>query len=509
MTNITARRPAPTPSFPHQFILLRQVRSAWTVLMLTPVCLQPLVTAQAVRPYGRPLCNPLAMASANHYSDESSITTPTSAGFTVASNSNDVNGHADGLAISHRSSTPPLLRAPTGQAFAAHVKMWGPSEIASFLNLYKCDKYTSLFHQNDIDGKVLLDLDMSSLKEIGISKVGDRVKLLGGVRDLRKRASRATTPLTLVNSRVLPIGVSSVEGSPLPVLEQDPRGAQVPKRLAAPGMSGVSKRLQQSRPPPLNLRPSTVQSLDHSSLMTVTPKSFHPQGLQKVVPVPGPETRGVPGYDLAPHLRPPQRDIRRSPSPVHELAPAPKIADRRPLASRPSDRVPSPTNPSTQPRDGPPHPFAIHDGNKWSNRRQGVPQVDTTRRTLEDRRIIKFVNSEDGTSKKIDLPNASSGVEVLELVLRKFGKGNPGSLTNFNVDNDGDGDALQVDGWSVFLRGTGEDGQCLRSLVWVLMFQIIPSPSRLCWTFATAIDRPTQHTTRSLYVASSFAAPLP
>ena len=482
----------------------------------------------------------------SHHLDESSLVTPTSSAFAVGpadtllslsrgDNGSDTPAHK--ASAIHRSATPPLLRTPAGQAFATHVRQWGRSEIAAFLNMYKCEQYITLFHQNDIDGKVLLDLDMSSLKEIGINKIGDRVKLLGGVRDLRKRAAQATPPSTSLAPRVLPITVYPADGSPLPPLDSEPRGSQVQKRLAATAL--VSKRLQSSRPPPLNLhRPNPVPSVDgpggSPTSRSVTPKSLQLQSQPKSLHLP-PASDTVmvksSSHETSSLRPPPSRDLRRSPSPVNDYTssqsarsshltdenmwrapprpdvPLPvKVVDRRQGGNRHPD--PKMTSPSQHAglRDtasNPTHPFAVTLGRKDPLRsdslRRGPPRstsaqgthgavmasnsAEVTRPgqpTLEHllRQVIKFVNSEDGTTKTVNVSSCTSGVEVLETVLRKFGKWNTGSLTNLNGDVDGDNDRLEVDGWGVYVKGEhGEEG--MSSLPERLLITR-PSPIRIC-----------------------------
>jgi mitogen-activated protein kinase kinase kinase len=70
--------------------------------------------------------------------------------------------------------------------------------------------------------------------------------------------------------------------------------------------------------------------------------------------------------------------------------------------------------------------------------------------SLEDlrRQLVKFVNFEDGTSKTVNVSSCTSGVEVLERVLKKFGKWNTGSIST--DESEGEGERLEVDGWGVY-----------------------------------------------------------
>ena len=49
-------------------------------------------------------------------------------------------------------------------------------------------KYDSLFDENNITGDSLLECDQSVLKELGISRVGDRVRMFVAVKALRAKA---------------------------------------------------------------------------------------------------------------------------------------------------------------------------------------------------------------------------------------------------------------------------------------------------------------------------------
>lgn len=79
--------------------------------------------------------------------------------------------------------------------------------------------------------------------------------------------------------------------------------------------------------------------------------------------------------------------------------------------------------------------------------------------SLDDlkRKLIKFINAEDGHSRTVDLANCKGGVEVMEKVLRKFGKWNGGGVGSEN-ESDDDGGGLCVDGWGVFLEGYSGEG---------------------------------------------------
>jgi mitogen-activated protein kinase kinase kinase len=91
-------------------------------------------------------------------------------------------------------------------------------------------------------------------------------------------------------------------------------------------------------------------------------------------------------------------------------------------------------------------------------RSDSLPRIPT-RAPLDHRHVVKFVYSESSksmgsTSKVIDLGNCSSGVQILETVLKKFG-----IQAKAMGDMDGDDDQLEVGGWGVYI----EDERELRS----------------------------------------------
>ncbi|OAV85032.1 hypothetical protein PTTG_30852, partial [Puccinia triticina 1-1 BBBD Race 1] len=105
--------------------------------------------------------------------------------------------------------TPPFplpARSPTRQ-FIDYLRTWDDHHIAKWLADIKLPHLAPIFAENDIVGDILLDLDQQALKEMGVSKVGDRVKLLVAVKDLKQRCVRereqripATTTTTTTSS---------------------------------------------------------------------------------------------------------------------------------------------------------------------------------------------------------------------------------------------------------------------------------------------------------------------
>lgn len=100
---------------------------------------------------------------------------------------------------------PPTRRAPAlpamSQSFASptesefsdgegpgSVKNWDEDRVCEYLRSVKCGEYEKIFRRNHINGENLLEMDKEVLKEMGIDKVGDRVRLFLGIKKLRTKA---------------------------------------------------------------------------------------------------------------------------------------------------------------------------------------------------------------------------------------------------------------------------------------------------------------------------------
>ncbi|PHH84308.1 hypothetical protein CDD83_2172 [Cordyceps sp. RAO-2017] len=68
------------------------------------------------------------------------------------------------------------------------VKHWDEDRVGEYLTSIGCGDYEKIFKKNHINGENLLELDKEVLREMGIDKVGDRVRLFLGIKRLRTRA---------------------------------------------------------------------------------------------------------------------------------------------------------------------------------------------------------------------------------------------------------------------------------------------------------------------------------
>lgn len=67
-------------------------------------------------------------------------------------------------------------------------KNWDEEQVCDWLRSVKCGDYEKLFRKNNINGENLLEMDKAVLQEMGIEKIGDRVRLFLGIKKLRTKA---------------------------------------------------------------------------------------------------------------------------------------------------------------------------------------------------------------------------------------------------------------------------------------------------------------------------------
>ena len=67
-------------------------------------------------------------------------------------------------------------------------KNWDEERVCDWLRTINCGEYEKLFKKNNINGENLLEMDKAVLQEMGIDKIGDRVRLFLGIKKLRTKA---------------------------------------------------------------------------------------------------------------------------------------------------------------------------------------------------------------------------------------------------------------------------------------------------------------------------------
>lgn len=68
------------------------------------------------------------------------------------------------------------------------IRSWDERKVGEWLRSIDFAKYENDFEENNITGEALLECDHSVLKELGVKKVGDRVRIVVAIKALRTRA---------------------------------------------------------------------------------------------------------------------------------------------------------------------------------------------------------------------------------------------------------------------------------------------------------------------------------
>ncbi|CAG8213301.1 unnamed protein product [Penicillium salamii] len=84
--------------------------------------------------------------------------------------------------------SPTKSELSEGQDDLASIRAWDEKRVATWLHSIKCGQYESLFRSNNFNGDNLLECDQKILQEMGIKKVGDRVRIFVAIKQLRNKS---------------------------------------------------------------------------------------------------------------------------------------------------------------------------------------------------------------------------------------------------------------------------------------------------------------------------------
>ncbi|RYP50432.1 hypothetical protein DL768_004024 [Monosporascus sp. mg162] len=199
------------------------------------------------------------------------------------------------VASTPSSNMPPSRRAPAvalqGQSFASPtdsefsdidgpeaVKNWGEDQVCDYLRSVKCGEYEKLFRKNNINGENLLEMDKEVLKEMGIEKVGDRVRLFLGIKKLRTKAYANQKKRNRDSFGGLDAQYTPSTGSPRPPNSSGLRAATAStKRYSRVDMSHPAIEVQKPSSRPSSPLPSSVRQQRYPQsqpyMSTATPNS--------------------------------------------------------------------------------------------------------------------------------------------------------------------------------------------------------------------------------------------
>ncbi|KAL0946856.1 hypothetical protein HGRIS_013023 [Hohenbuehelia grisea] len=222
-----------------------------------------------------------------------------------------------------------ILEPPAGVQYTEFIRSWTDNHVARWLTDIKCGAHASTFKANDIRGDILLELDQVTLKEMGISSIGDRLRIINAVKNLRQKFSASQRNSTSAESR------HSRSGSVVDTSQ---------KNDTATG-AARTRRLVSGRPAPLQLEqthsrndlPRIVREQGQpDSARLANANNFrplpHPAQNSQVVSVNAP-AGGANGTPNSNHSVGPYR------SNLPPLPPAPRIQPPQPPPARPTNRT--------------------------------------------------------------------------------------------------------------------------------------------------------------------------
>lgn len=88
-----------------------------------------------------------------------------------------------------------MFTSPTNSEFSDvydgldSIRAWDEKKVGEWLHTIRCGQYESLFKSNNFTGESLLECDQKILAEIGIKKIGDRVRINVAIKQLRNKSS--------------------------------------------------------------------------------------------------------------------------------------------------------------------------------------------------------------------------------------------------------------------------------------------------------------------------------
>ncbi|CAE6510510.1 unnamed protein product [Rhizoctonia solani] len=177
-------------------------------------------------------------------------------------------------------SVTTTLEPPPGVSYADFVRGWNDEQVALWLASLGCEHQISTFNENDIRGNVILDLDQHALKEMEITSVGDRIKILNAIKSLRQQCSKGAgpTPRVLLNggstsratSQYDITNTNGVQRSTSFRHSANGSDSSRDDSITAARRSSGGRRLDGGRPPPLNITQSTTRDLPQLSANIAT-----------------------------------------------------------------------------------------------------------------------------------------------------------------------------------------------------------------------------------------------
>jgi mitogen-activated protein kinase kinase kinase len=160
---------------------------------------------------------------------------------------------------SHRtqvSSSAPqdgIFGSPTNSEFSEVsdgfdlIRAWDDKKVGDWLHSIRCGQYEQLFKSNNVTGDSLLECDQRILSDMGIKKIGDRVRINVAIKQLRNKSSLLRTQRNRDSLAVL-------EGYAI-----TPSSSDSPRANGPRSQNGSAKRFSRQ------LDPSVLQNFNSAS----------------------------------------------------------------------------------------------------------------------------------------------------------------------------------------------------------------------------------------------------
>ncbi|KAG1803815.1 Pkinase-domain-containing protein [Suillus plorans] len=180
----------------------------------------------------------------------------------MAATTTDIKSRSDSRSFTTLTSSMSILDPPHGTTFSDFMRTWNDVHVARWLADNKCSAHIPAFKNNDIRGDILLELDQDTLKEMGISSIGDRLRIVNGVKNLRSKCSqRATSSLSAIAHTRAFLASLPPESSREPPADHSHSRTSSQElstsREPSPTSRTSHKRLDSNRPAPLVLSPTS------------------------------------------------------------------------------------------------------------------------------------------------------------------------------------------------------------------------------------------------------------
>ncbi|RDW70024.1 putative MAPKK kinase [Coleophoma crateriformis] len=254
-------------------------------------------------------------------------------------------------------------------------KNWDEDRVCEWLRTVNCGDYEKLFRKNNINGENLLEIDKSVLQEMGIEKIGDRVRLFLNIKKLRTKAYANQKKRNRDSFAGLETYTPSSSGSPRPPNS----GRMVPT-------------------PPANKRYS--RQFENYNPASSIPENVSKPPSRPVSPLTGSEVRAV-------------RQQRYG-----VMSPADAARNGYLASSNPSSAATVSGRRPVTPSDGSAPPTA----RLINNHSRGNGSIDGSlmAQLPQNQDVIRVISS-GGVTKVVKIADCQSCDEVMRVTLRKFG----------------------------------------------------------------------------------------